>query len=273
VEHGFGRLAVGISGEFSRTLHVWRTRDQNLYITGRRADGWPTFGRLNPAFYNFNVYESAGKASYAAMVLHATRRMSRDWALDTHFTWSKALDDVTDINSDYAAHNQLDTRSEWGLSPFHQKYRFVASGMFESPAKGKALADWKLSPVVIANSFRPFNVLTGTDNLGDGLTTTHRPLGLGRNTGVGPNYFSMDARLGRVFPFGSERRAHAELTLECFNILNRTNFQSVNNIVGNVSLSALPQPIRPTRAAPTTPLAYTSAHPPRQFQVAVKIGF
>jgi len=279
VEHGFGRLAVGISGEYSRALHVWRDHDQNLIQVGTRPDGWPIFGQKNPNYLNYYVYESSGNASYVAMVLHATKRMSHHWSVDAHFTWSKALDDVTDFTLEYEAANQLDNRAEHGLSPFHQKYRFVGTAIFESPVAsrktfgGRLLSGWMFSPIASANSFRPFNVLTGTDNLGDGETTTHRPLGLGRDVGIGPNYFSVDERLSRPFSLGKERRVRGQVIAECFNVLNRTNFQAVNNIVGDVPLSALPHPIVGTRASPTTPLAYTAAYDPRQFQFGLKFSF
>jgi len=64
-----------------------------------------------------------------------------------------------------------------------------------------------------------------------------------------------------------------QVIAECFNVLNRTNFQAVNNIVGDVPLSALPHPIVGTRASPTTPLAYTAAYDPRQFQFGLKFSF
>jgi hypothetical protein len=273
IERGFGQLALGISGELSRALHVWRDRDQNLVQLGTQPNGWPIFGRKNPNYYNLLYEESAGNSSYAAMVLHAGKRMSHHWALNAHFTWSKALDDVTDFTLEYMAQNQFDERAEHGLSLFHQKYRFVGMGIFESPAVGRLFSGWRFSPIASANSFRPFNVLTGVDNVGDGETTTHRPLGLGRNVGIGPNYFSIDTRLSRQFRFGKDSPVKAEVIAECFNILNRTNFQAVNDIVGDIPLSALPTRIVGTRASPTTPLAYTAAYDPRQFQFGVRISF
>jgi hypothetical protein len=45
----------------------------------------------------------------------------------------------------------------------------------------------------------------------------------------------------------------------------------VNNIVGDVPLSSLPNPVQSFRGDPDQPLAYTSAFDPREFQVGIKI--
>jgi hypothetical protein len=125
---------------------------------------------------------------------------------------------------------------------------------------------------VIASSGRPFNVLTGVDNMGDNQVNTHRPLGAGRNIGRGPGFFTLDARLSRKFRLGSEAR-NLEFIAEGFNLLNRTNFRSVNNVVGPITVEQLPRPLEGRRGIPTTPLAFTSAFDPRQFQFGLKLNF
>ena len=123
-----------------------------------------------------------------------------------------------------------------------------------------------------ANSGRPFNILTGVDIFGDNHPTTHRPLGAGRNIGHGPEFFTTSLRIARRFPFG-EGRHNVEFTAEGFNLMNRTNFKSVNNVVGPVSLAQLPSPIAGRAGNPTEPLSYTAAYDARQFQLGLKINF
>jgi hypothetical protein len=90
-----------------------------------------------------------------------------------------------------------------------------------------------------------------------------------------------DMRISRRFKMGD--RANLQLVAEGFNLANRTNYASVNNVVGpnfglpvalggqpgfttfNVSGSA----DRPASA----PLAFTSAFPMRQLQLGIRIGF
>jgi len=58
---------------------------------------------------------------------------------------------------------------------------------------------------------------------------------------------------------------------EAFNLLNHTNFTTVNNIVANAPLAALPSPLKGIRGNPALPLSFTAAANPRQVQVAVRL--
>ena len=273
----FGDTVVGIGLEGSRSAHLWRVRDHNLIVTGTRPDGWPVFGKRDPAVANTYVYESAANAFYSAMVVELERRFRGGWSFRAHYTLSRALDEVTDFNLEYQPHNQADARGDRGLSPFHQKHRFVATGIYETPATcqnnwlKRVVCGWTFSEILRANSARPFNIITGTDNLGDGQFTNHRPLGLGRNAGVGPNYISLDVRVSRTFAFGETTRLR--FLVEGFNVLNRTNFRSINNVVGDVPLSALPPELVGRRGNPVQPFSFTAAHHPRQVQIGIQIAF
>jgi hypothetical protein len=202
-------------------------------------------------------------------------------AVQAHYTLSRTTDEVTDFNIDYAPNNQLDARADRALSPFHEKHRFVANAVLESPyhaggsagARGWVLGDWTFSPILSAHSFRPFNIITGYDTLGDGQPNTHRPLGAGRDIGLGPNSFTVNTRLARVIPVAQDGGVKLVVTAEAFNLWNRTNFLTVNNVVGSLPLSALPQPLTGRRGDPTQPLSFTSAGEPRQFQFGLKIEF
>ncbi len=111
------------------------------------------------------------------------------------------------------------------------------------------------------------------DNYGDNYITNHRPWGAGRDIGRGPDFFTTNMRLSRKFLFGDGKRWNVEALIEGFNLENRTNFRSVNNIVGDVPLASLPNPVQGFRGDPNEPLAYTSAFDPRQFQVGLKINY
>ena len=96
-----------------------------------------------------------------------------------------------------------------------------------------------------------------------------RPSGAGRNIGLGPNYFSLDLRFSQTFRL--REKVNLQLLAESFNLTNRTNYASVNNIVSsnltnfNVSGSAA--------IAPTAPLGFTSAYPKREFQLGFRLDF
>jgi hypothetical protein len=277
IERAIGGFSAGGSAVLNRGLHAVRSLDANLLYAGRTAEGQPMFAFRNPAVSQRNVLESTGRSLYHAFTAHLKKPFSSWYAVNAHYTFSKAMDDVTDFTSDFAPHDQLNARADWGLSPFHQKHRLVVSGVVQTPAgfrrsrAGKLFSGWALAPIATLRSGRPFNLNTGVDNLGDRHTTTHRPLGAGRNIGRGPKYISLDARVSRVLRVSE--RSSIEVMAEGFNVLNRTNFKRVNNTVGNVQLPDVKAPIAGIRGLPGTPLSFTSAANPRQVQVGVRFTF
>jgi hypothetical protein len=274
IEHGVGPWAISVGYNFNRAAHLARILGKNVRYTGQRLpDGRPTFERINPAILQLNIFESSANSFYHAGMLQVTRRFQRGLSLNASYTFSRAIDESTDFNSDYSPNDQLNARAERGLSPFHQKHRFVMSAVYQAQTRNAFLKDWNIAPIVQYNSWRPFNVLTGADlpTGGDTYTTNKRPAHLGRNAGQGPDFFAIDMRLSRRFPWGERR--FIEFIAEGFNLLNRTNFRSINNIVGEVPYQSLGSPIVGNRGPASTPLAFTSAQNPRQFQFGLKINF
>ena len=93
------------------------------------------------------------------------------------------------------------------------------------------------SPIFVAGSGRPFNLLLGIDANNDGRSQSDRPFTVGRNTGLGEPFYSFDARLARRFHFKEDM--FLELTFEGFNLFNRTNLAGINNVVGALPLDQL----------------------------------
>ena len=271
IDHVWRGVTVSAAYNYSRTSHLWRTRDHNLRQVGTRPDGQPIFGLVDPTLFNNFVIESAGHASYHALILQANRPLGAGWSVGGHYTLSKAVDDVTDFNIDYAPHNQLDPAAESGPSVFDERHRFLLNMAYDVPPRS-AFSGWTVAAVVRARSGRPFNALTGFDNLGDGQANTHRPIGVGRNSGRGPAFFATDLRVSKAFLPG-RWSGRLELTAEAFNLFNRTNFQAVNNIVGGATIDQLPTPLVGHVGNPTTPLAFTSAYEARQVQLGLKLVF
>ncbi|MEK7404026.1 MAG: TonB-dependent receptor, partial [Acidobacteriota bacterium] len=259
IERAVGTLAFSAGYNFNRGAHLVRILDRNLNYAGRRPDGAPIFGFYNPLISQRNIFESTANSFYHAGILQVSKRFSRNVAFNANYTWSKAMDEVTDFNTDFQPNDQLNARAERSLSAFHQAHRLVMHAVLTSPltpGRGRGAAEnlfggFTLSPVAIASSFRPFNVLTGVDSLGDRHSNTHRPLYAGRNIGKGPNLFTLDLRLARTFKLGGGERPSLEFIAEGFNLLNRTNFKSLNNMVGDVPLSSLPNPLVGRRGIPT----------------------
>jgi hypothetical protein len=137
------------------------------------------------------------------------------------------------------------------------------------------LKGFELAPIFSYHSGHPFNLLAGTDVNGDRHYTNDRPIGAGRNTGLGPDYFSFDMRLSRTFTL--HEKVSLQLLAEAFNITNRTNYASVNNVVGP-NFSLLPgfttfNVNGIASLSPSQPLGFTSALPKREIQLGFRLDF
>ncbi|MGA2811127.1 MAG: TonB-dependent receptor [Candidatus Acidiferrum sp.] len=218
-----------------------------------------------------NVYSSVGSAIYNGGILEVKKRFANHFTILANYTYSKAIDDVTDFNSDYSPFNADCLKCDRSLSDFDQRHKVVLAGVFASPFdKSRIFGGFELSPVFSYNSGHPFNLLAGADVNSDGHFTNDRPPGAGRNTGLGPDYTDFDLRLSRAFKLNE--KVALSFTAEAFNLANHTNYSSVNNVVGpdfappfNVHGSA--------SLYPNQPLAFTAAFPARQIQLGVRLAF
>jgi Carboxypeptidase regulatory-like domain len=218
-----------------------------------------------------NQYSSIANAVYHGGILEVKRRFSNHFTLMANYTYSKAIDDSTDFNSDYSAFNEVNLAAERSLSDFDQRHKVVVAAVVESPwERSRFLSGFQLSPVVSYNSGHPFNLLAGADINGDNHFTNDRPPGAGRNTGLGPSYVSFDMRVTRSITFSD--RYKVQFIAEGFNLPNRTNYASVNNIVG--ASFAPPFSVHGTAInSPSQPLGFTAAFPKREIQVGVHFDF
>jgi hypothetical protein len=227
-----------------------------------------------------NVYSSIATADYNGGILEVRKRFSNHFTILSSYTYSKAIDESTDFNSDYSPFDAACLKCDRSLSDFDQRHKVVLAGVFASPFdQSKIFGGFELSPIFNYNSGHPFNLLAGADINGDGHFTNDRPPGAGRNTGIGPSYTDFDMRLSRAFKL--HERLSMLLTAEGFNIANHTNYASVNNVVGpqfappfNVH-GIKPGTLLPggTLVGPSTPLAFTAAFPAREIQLGVRFNF
>jgi Carboxypeptidase regulatory-like domain len=246
---------------------------QNWNDPGCSAIPSPCF--VNPLILQNNVYSSAAYALYQGVSFEVKQRFSRHFMAMANYTYSKARDTTTDFNSDYAPQDETNLAAERALSDFDERNKFIATGVFQSPWNNRVLKGFELAPIFSYHSGHPFNLLAGTDVNGDRHYTNDRPIGAGRNTGLGPDYFSFDMRLSRTFPL--HEKVNLQLLAEAFNITNRTNYASVNNVVGP-NFSLLPGfttfNVNGSAAlSPSQPLGFTSALPKREIQLGFRLDF
>jgi hypothetical protein len=281
-------LAVSANYVYVHTLHLGRTIDANILPGAPIVSGVPGTNGLpfqswsappcqvtvnNPCFVDpqraaDNVFVSSAASLYQGVTLEVKKRYSHHVTMMANYTYSKAMDDVPDIT--YWPSNQVQLGAERALSSFDQRHRLVIASIIESPFKSRGLGGFELAPVLEYDSPHPFNLYSGADVNGDRTDFADRPPGAGRNTGIGPNYLSMDLRLSRRIRLSN--KTGLQLTAEAFNFANRTNYATINDEVGasfappfNVHGSA--------KLLPSEPLGFTSAFPKREIQLGARFSF
>ena len=257
-----GNAVVSVGYLHLRAYHVILSRNVNVPTVPASA-GIPNLGRPDPNWGNISRFESSGNSWYDGMVVSFNKRAAR-WAnIRASYTFSKTIDDAGNFFFS-TPQNNFNVRDDRGLSDNDQRHRLVVSGSLEAPQSGKAngwqrvLQGFQLGYIFTYASRLPFNVLLGNDRNFD-TNNNDRPIGLGRNTGRGFDYASLDLRVSRKIRLSE--RIDLQLLAEGFNMLNRANFGVPNNTFGTSStpLPAFGQP--------------TAAFDPRQFQFGMKLSF
>jgi len=317
IDREFARgLTASLSYVYVRGVHLTTSLDHNLLtppvnpiigipywgVTPDNPSGAKYFAE--PLLFQRDVYESGANSWYNGMIFELNKRFSSNVSFAFNYTFSKAMDETLDFNSDFQPNSQICRSCEKALSSFDQRHKVVAYAILQSPHGGsgssamrKFFGDFLLTPIYRYNSPRPFNVLAGGELNQDRHNTTDRPYFAGRNIGIGPNYWTFDTRLSRRFPV--RERASLEFMFEAFNLFNRLNFASVNNTIScvPVAISAATGVasggLQGTagscyindvvqrygglsgqgRYGPSQPFGFTSAFDPRRIQLGVRFSF
>jgi hypothetical protein len=257
-----GNTIVSIGYLHLRSRHLILSRNVNVPTVPASA-GVPNLGRPDPNWGNISRFESSGNSSYDGMVVSINQRAAR-WAnLRVSYTLSKTIDDAGNFFFSTVQDN-FNIRDDRGRSDNDQRHRLVISGSLEMPEHSKPNglqrlpSGFQVGYIFTYGSALPFNVLLGSDRNLD-TNNNDRPLGVGRNTGRGFDFASLDLRLSRRFKL--TERVDLQLLAEGFNVLNRPNFGIPNNTFGSGSTPL------PTFGQPT------AAFDPRQFQFGMRVTF
>jgi hypothetical protein len=258
-----GAMSLSVGYLHVRAQHIILSRNVNVPRFPAFV-GVTNLGRPDSRFANISRAESSGESDYNGMVVSFKRRFSRWAQARVSYTLSKATDDVGNAFF-FTPQNNFNLLDDRGLSDNDQRHHLALSGSFEAPAATKgetifrrALDGFQLSYIFQYGSRLPFNIVTGADRNFD-TNVNDRPLGVGRNTGRGFDFASLDLRLNRRFRFNEH--LSMETIVEGFNVLNRANLQLPNNTYGT-GASALNSFGRPT-----------AADSPRQIQFGLRLNF
>jgi len=228
-------------------------------------------------------YTSYGQSWYKGLAVSLNKRFSHGYEFLASYTLSKAEDTVNDFYSTPQAQgrgrNPADPRGlplgfdptfERGPSYNDQRHRFVLSGVYQMP--------WRLqmSGVFTAASGRPFTAVAGLDLDGNGDSAADRARrnpadpasSVGRNRELTDPEVTLDLRLSRTFKLRG--RGTIEAICDVFNVLNAVNAVAVNNVFGAGAFPAQPAA---NAASQVTYGQYQRVSPPRQVQLALRLGF
>jgi len=241
--------------------------------------------RPNPNIGNNKQYYPGADSYYDALTLSYVQRPVKYGSFRISYTWSKAIDDVSEFFFSSPVNN-YDIGEDRSLSDDDQRHRIVFDATAHSPLEaGHSLAGhlthgWLLSDVLTYYSPFPFNITSGASagTAANIQQTTLRPClptaaaaacalaapgsMIGRNAGIGFPQFNMNTRLSRTFNLGERFRLQG--IAEAFNVLNKTNLLLPTGSFGGGTY-------------PTAPAANfrtaTAAADPRNIELALKLSF
>jgi hypothetical protein len=241
--------------------------------------------RPNPNYANNKQYYPGADSYYDSLNVSYVQRPVRFGSYRISYTWSKAIDDVSEFFFSSPVNN-YDIGEDRSLSDDNQKNRVVFDGILHSslePAHtlaGKITHGWLFGDVLTYYSPFPFNITSSQTSI---QTTTLRPClpgfvltvtaantcsnaapgtMIGRNAGVGFSSFTMNTRLSRTFNVGERYRLQG--IAEAFNALNHANYLFPTGSFGNGTYPTSPS------ATFGTP---TAAGDPRSIEFALKLSF
>lgn len=164
------------------------------------------YDNTNTPFYAAYFAQSDSNQYYNGMNAHLSKTLRHGLLFDVIYTWSKAMDQVSNGDQADSAANQTfpqDNRTELGPSDYDLKHRFTASGLWTIPGTkgGNGLINsltngWQVNGVYTFHTGFPFTPVTyalhGLPTVQNtALVTPVRPLAYygGAKTGCGNSLF------------------------------------------------------------------------------------
>ncbi len=247
-------MSIQVNYLWVKGTHLTRTRDINLQ--GPETPGTVGFvGSTQTAtvnritqprpiagFARIEEFQSSANSIYNGLTVQLNKRLSRNYQFLASYTFGKVIDDNPDATSvvpfsgDDAkmVQDPLNLRGDRGPGVNDQRHRLVLSAIWDLDSYAHSMSrswrylagGWQLSGILTAQSGQPYSAMVNSDLNNDSNSRTDRAPGLGRDTFYLPNFVSLDPRITKNIPI--TERVKAQLILEAYNSLNRTNYTSVS---------------------------------------------
>jgi outer membrane receptor protein involved in Fe transport len=210
------------------------------------AGAGPDAGLQSMSYGLLDYNDGIANAVYHGGTVTVIERV-KNFNLTANYTYSHTLDNGNFTTFINLPPNQFDFASERGNSNQDARHRLVTNFTALGP-EGTFARHFTLSSIITLQSGRPFTIYYGsntlndvaggaTDRVGgapvDGSCTSTATCAtmIGRNTYVGDPLYSWDFHLARYF----QLREHLKLDLsvDAFNLLNRSNVDEVTSVYGS----------------------------------------
>jgi hypothetical protein len=247
-----GGATFSVAGVVTRGRRLLRSRNINAPMPGT---GVFPLGRPDAVYQ----YESTGRLDGDLLIVGLNQRAGAALSLFARYFLGHARSDTNGPASFPA--NSYDPGADYGPAASDVRHRFTLGGTLRLP--------WgiHLSPFVVADSGRPFNITTGRDDNGDTLlndrpafaadpsdpSVVHTAWGdldptpqpgqppIPRNLGRGPSFVVVNLRVSKAIGFGTsapstQKRASSRATFTVSaNVQNLLNRANPGAPVGNLS--------------------------------------
>jgi len=191
--------------------------------------------------------ESAGKSEYKGLFLTLDKRYSHGWSMSASYTLSKAMGD-TDRGAGDARPWSNDPDAWWrayGRMNNDARHKLTAAGTVDLPL------GFQVSGIFYYRSAYPWNAVYAGDTNLDAIINDY--VDYHRNSREGFDEMWLNLRLAKQFTFS---RARLQLIAEVYNVTDRTNFTTIQNVLESEQFG---KPIE--------------AGPPRQIQLGVRVDW
>ena len=124
-------LTVGYAGSLGR--HYSRLVNQNFLYPNTYTSGGVT--QTTPAGTDF-VAQTDSSQAYNSMNVRVVKKVAHGLQFDGTYTWSKAMDNITNGDQSDGSANQTDpanNRAEWGRSDNDVRNRFTGTALYTTP--------------------------------------------------------------------------------------------------------------------------------------------
>lgn len=217
------QFSIGFSRQLTDTLAI---DTDFIYVRSESEKYGNTTNRLNTATGHNTISDEVGQISwyntdssgtYTGLNLTLRKRFANRSQFVFNYTLSKA-EGYTNLSWGGQPIDENDPLGdqEYGPRNYDSRHRFTFSGIVQLPA------GFQFSGIVQYSSARPYNIISGYDDNGDGVTNDLPSDVPHRNYGRAGDFFAADIRVTKYIYFAGQNSL--ELMFEVFNVGNRVNF-------------------------------------------------